>query len=349
MPLKVTSWNVEHSARLTGNNLNATNSERRERVRATIEDIDPDILCMIEGPRGEAAVAAFAQDVLGGAWVPALLQGPNDALGDRDRDYDTSGTQWIWFLVRQSLAGRCRLQAPAVWQSFVGRTRWQVHYWGKETPTPHDHYRHPQVLIKDIGHGRELEIIGLHMKSKINRETLVRDEEGNIIGEYLEEALEARVKLATEARNVRAYIDARFGQIPDPGILVLGDANDGPGQDYFERLYMFFDLVSNLQGNIMNAERFFNHALFDFPVDLRWTAKYRDAVQGIPASQNPLLIDHILMSQPLVSGALPLVVRERAGSVEHQAFERQNAGASESRKSSDHRPISLLLDDNPVT
>lgn len=349
MPLKVTSWNVEHSARLTGNNLNATNAERRDRVRATIEDIDPDILCMIEGPRGEAAVAAFAQDVLGGAWVPILLQGPNDALGDRDRDYDTSGTQWIWFLVRQSLAGRCQLQAPSVWQSFVGRTRWQVHYWGKLKPKPHDHYRHPQVLIVDIGHGHELEIIGLHMKSKINRETIVRDDDGNIIGEYLDEALEARVKLATEARNVRAYVDARFGQIPDPGILVMGDANDGPGQDYFERRYMFFDLVSNLQGNIMNAERFFNHALFDFPLDLRWTARYRDAVQGIPASRNPLLIDHILMSQPLVSGALPLVVRERAGSVEHQAYERQNAGASESRKSSDHRPISLVLDDNPVT
>ncbi len=347
MPLKVTSWNVEHSARLIGTNLSTTNSERRDRVRDTITDMNPDILCMIEGPRGEAAVIGFADDVLGGNWVPVRLPGPNGAPGDRDRDYGTSGTQWIWFLARASLAGQCRLQPPSVWQAFTGSARWRVHYWGKLKPTQHDHYRHPQVLIVDLGQGHELELIGLHMKSKINKKKLVRDEDGNIVGDHLEEALKARVKLATEARDVRAYVDARFNQTPAPGILVMGDANDGPGHDYFEDRYLFFDLIGNLQGNIMNAERFFNHALFDFPPDLRWTAKYRDAISRIPASRNPLLIDHILMSQAVVSGALPLRVHAGAGFVEHQAFERGNAGASASRKSSDHRPVSLILSDNP--
>ncbi len=347
MPLKVTSWNVEHGARLIGTDLSAAHAERRERVRDTITDMDPDILCMVEGPRGEAAVVGFADDVLGGAWVPIRLAGPGGALGDGDRDYDISGTQWIWFLVRASLAGRCRLQPPAVWQAFTGSARWQVHYWGKLKPTPHDHYRHPQVLIVDLGHGHELEVIGLHMKSKINRKPLDRNEDGNIIGDHLDEALKARIKLATEARDVRAYVDARFNQTPAPGILVIGDANDGPGHDYFEQRYLFFDLIGNLQGTIMNAERFFNHALFDYPPDLRWTAKYRDAILNIPASRNPLLIDHILMSQALVSGALPLRVHGGAGFVEHQAFERGNAGAGASRKSSDHRPVSLILSDNP--
>lgn len=146
---------------------------------------------------------------------------------------------------------------------------------------------------------------------------------------------------------MRAYIDARFNQVPAPGILVMGDANDGPGQDYFEALYMFFDLVSNLQGNVMESDRFFNHALFDFPEALRWTARYRDDVMSIPASRNPLLIDHILMSQPLVSGALPLQAHAHAGLVEHQAYERANAGASASARTSDHRPVSLVLSDHP--
>lgn len=347
MPLKATSWNIEHSARLIGNNLSAVYSERRRRVRDTIRDMDSDILCMIEGPRGEADIIGFAEDVLDGDWVPVLLKGPNDAPGDRDGDYDIKGTQWIWFLVKSTLAGKCRLQPPSVWQSFTGSARWNVHYWGKLKPTAHVHYRHPQVLIVDIGQGRELEVIGLHMKSKINRKRITRDEDKNIIGEHLEVALKARIKLATEARNVRAYVDARFDQIPAPGILVMGDANDGPGQDYFEKRYLFFDLVSNLQGNIMNAERFFNHALFDFPLNLRWTAKYRDAIARIPASENPLLIDHILMSQPLVSGALPLRAGKGAGLVEHQAYERGNAGASAKRKTSDHRPISVMLSDSP--
>ena len=247
--------------------------------------------------------------------------------------------------MRASLFDQCRLQSPSVWQAFTEHSKWNVHYWGQFKPTKHYHYRHPQVMIVDIGQGKELELIGLHMKSKINKKALKRDVDGNIVSDYLEEALKARIKLATEARNIRAYIDARFDQIPGPGILVMGDANDGPGQDYFESRYMFFDLVNNLQGNIMTSERFFNHALFDFPQELSWTAKYRDAVMKIPASKNPLLIDHIFMSQPVVTGALPLTVNEGAGFIEHQAFERANAGASSKRKSSDHRPVSLMLSD----
>ena len=347
MPLKVTSWNIKHSSGLIGSNLGPVESDRRGRVRETIFDINPDILCINEGPKGESDISAFAQDVLDDQWKPVLLQGRNDALGARDDDYDTNGTQWIWFLVRASLGAQCRLQAPSVWKSFTGHTTWKVHYWGKKKPKRHSHYRHPQVLIIDIGQGHELEVIGLHMKSKINKNSLTKDADGNIIGAYLDEALKARIKLATEARNVRSYIDARFSQNPNPGILVMGDANDGPGQDYFENRYMFFDLISNLQGNIMNAERFFNHALFDYPINLRWSAKYKDVIRNIPASRNPLLIDHILMSQPLVTGALPLQVNSGAGFIEHEAFERANAGASSKRRSSDHRPVSLILSDAP--
>lgn len=347
MPLKITSWNIEHSARLIGVNLSDINTNRRERVAATIRDIDPDILCMIEGPRGEADVISFAQDVLNNDWLPVLLRGPGDAPGDRDDDYDINGTQWIWFLVRAALAGQCRLQAPSVWKSFVGHSRWDVHYWSDLNPSKHDHYRHPQNLIVDIGGGNELELIGIHLKSKINKKPIERDADGNIIGDHLEVALKARIKLATEARNLRAYVDARFAQAPNPGFVVLGDANDGPGQDWFERRYMFFDLISNLQGSVMNAERFFNHALFDYPPDLRWTAKYRNAITGTPASQNPLLIDHILMSQALVNDVLPLRAEPGSGLVEHTAFDRGNAGATAKRKSSDHRPVSLVLTDPP--
>jgi hypothetical protein len=161
----------------------------------------------------------------------------------------------------------------------------------------------------------------------------------------VQEALEARVKLATEARNIREYIAAKFRQVPDPAIVVLGDCNDGPGQDYFETQYLFFDLITNIQGDVLIAERFFNHALFDFPGELRWSARYRDDVLGIPASRNPLLLDHLLMSQPLVRGVLPIVANAHAGRVEHEAFERHNAGATSARKTSDHRPVSCTFDD----
>jgi hypothetical protein len=201
------------------------------------------------------------------------------------------------------------------------------------------------VLVIDIGGGHELELLGVHLKSKINRKRLERDAQGNVIGEYLDEALRARVALATEARNVRDYIGAKFAQMANPAILVMGDCNDGPGQDFFEERYLFFDLIGNLQGEVLLAERFFNHALFDAPGHLRWTARYNDEVTGRKAKDNPLLLDHILISQPLCRGALPLVVNERAGLVEHEAFERGNAGARSRTQTSDHRPVSCVLDD----
>jgi len=58
------------------------------------------------------------------------------------------------------------------------------------------------------------------------------------------------------------------------------------------------------------------------------------------------LLDHILISQPLCRGQFPLVVNAHAGQVEHEAFERANAGANSKTLTSDHRPVSCMLDEN---
>jgi endonuclease/exonuclease/phosphatase family metal-dependent hydrolase len=345
LPLKLTTWNIEHSSGLVSANPSAAVSDRQQRVRATIESIDPDILCIEEGPQGEQAVDDFCKQVLDQRWVPVLLRKEGEPLGRHDGDYKTKGAQWIWFLVKPELLKNCRLQPPSVWQSFTGMETWTVHFWGKEKSAQHYHYRHPQVLIYDVGKDQEIELVGVHLKSKINQKTIVRDADGDLVGEYVTEAMEARVKLATEACNIRQYIAAKFDQVANPGILVMGDCNDGPGKDIFEDQYLFFDLISNLQGDVMIAERFFNHALFDFAGHLRWTTKYKDEVSDIPASQNPLLLDHILISQPLCRNQLSLVANEKAGMVEHEAYERCNAGSKNNTKTSDHRPVSCKLDD----
>lgn len=345
MPLKITTWNIEHSERLIAADPTRTVLDRRRRVRVTLQEINPDIVCIQEGPRGEQGIDDFCSQVLERAWTPILLRQPGEALGERDREYQTKGTQWIWFLARAGLAERCRLQSPAIWQAFTGGAAWQVNFWGEEASTRHAHYRHPQVLLYELGDGHVLELIGAHLKSKINQLPIQRTAAGDLSGDYLREGLQARVKLATEARNIRDYIAAKFNQLARPAIMVMGDCNDGPGHDYFETQYLFFDLISNIQGDVLVAERFFNHALFDFPAHLRWTARYPDDVLGISAAHNPLLLDHILVSQALVRGELSLRVNPRAGRVEHEAFERHNAGARSAAKTSDHRPVSCWLED----
>lgn len=339
MSLKVTTWNLEHCQRLISNNPNSIVKDRRKRVQLTLDSIDADVICIQEGPKGEQEIVEFCEQVFENKWVPVLLE---DGADDH---YHINGTQWIWFLVKKELKDRCRLQSPDVWQAFTREKSWKVYKWGDEIASRHDHYRHPQVLIYDLDGRREMELIGVHLKSKINKKKIIW-ENGDLRGDYVEEALEARLKLATEASDIRRYIDAKFDQLEQPGILVMGDCNDGVGLDHFEKYYMFFDLVSNLQGEVLMAERFFNHALFDYPKRLRWTAKYRNAIKKIPASRNPLLIDHILISQPLVRGKLPLKVNPKAGRVEHEHFERHNAGANSKTRTSDHRPVSVTLEEN---
>ncbi len=348
MALKVTTWNIKHSSKLLDENPSSLLSDRINRIRSTIEEINPDILLIVEGPKGEEAITKFCTEVLEDKWLPVLLKTSTDDLGDRDRDYgyDGRGTQWMWYVVKPSILASCRIQEARVWQSFVGEIDWSVNYWGKIEADDHDHYRQPQILIYTHDSGDEMELIGVHLKSKINMKRIERNVDGNLTGAYLETALKARVKLATEARNIRHYIDAKFDQLAKPAIMVLGDCNDGPGHDFFESQYLFFDLIQNLQGEILLAERYFNHALFDTSQNLRWTARFRDEILDKPASQNPLLLDHILMSQPLCDGSFPLKVNANAGLVEHQAFERGNSGSNRHTITSDHRPVSCVLSDN---
>lgn len=60
MALKLMSWNVEHADRLVVANPSATVLNRQQRVRATVEEVNPDILCIDEGPRSEAGMTTFS-------------------------------------------------------------------------------------------------------------------------------------------------------------------------------------------------------------------------------------------------------------------------------------------------
>lgn len=345
MPLKITSWNIEWADKLLtalqAAKITDAVKDRRDRIYQTLCELDPDILCVVEGPKGEKRALEFGTAVLHDDWVPVLL-GNGD--GSRDKEYDTKGNQWIWFFVKPAQKERCRLQAPAVWQEKTGHQSWNVHLWGEPYKTKrHEHYRHPQVMVYRFEDGQEMELIGLHTKSGFMNTKYGKDAEGNINRDYLDEALTNRIKLATEARNVRAYIAHRFDECADkpPAIIVTGDCNDGENQDYFEENYLFFSVISNLEGSLIESEEFFYHALFDFDPEKSWSIRFDDPVTGKKAKDNPLLLDHILYSQPLRTGPYPLRAKTRAGLVEHEAWEKFNPSGT--NVTSDHRPVSMIL------
>jgi hypothetical protein len=334
--VKVTSWNIEKlDGLLRPSSSLTTQRHRASRLAAIalqIREMAPDILCVVEGPMAER-IDALTHDVLLDEYV---------AIKAPDGEYSTRGTQWIWFLVKPCLAPHCELLPVGVWDAFTSPS-WEVHYWGSHVAELHDHYRHPQVLVLDW-HGQRVEFVGLHLKSKITSPGAEQMwlNGGQERETFVEEAIKARIKLATEAANVRAYIDAKFGQVENPAIFVMGDLNDGPGKEYFEEEYLFFDLLSNIQGDVFFAHKFLNHALFDYVTDLRWSVHFEDFVD--PKRPPEILLDHILFTQGLVDGTLPLQVEAKAGFVEHEVTELVNSQNYQYAHTSDHRPVSVMVD-----
>ncbi|MEM7605870.1 MAG: endonuclease/exonuclease/phosphatase family protein [Myxococcota bacterium] len=335
---------------------------RMDALADLVSRIDPDILFLCEAPKDEANTLDFADTVLPD--YALVTRSPGDA-------YNIRGNQWLWFLVKKPLADRInpRLLPISTWRAFAAASSPSIRDNGKwnvaipkltevdgvpEVPVTrreeHSHYRHPQTLRFDFG-GSVHEVIGCHLKSKfVSRQPRRRrDDEAfadyaklKRVKRYLAESHRARVKLTSEAMNVRAYIDQRFEQEADPSIFVVGDINDGPGKELMEREYLLHDMISNLQGEVFFAHRFLNHALFDQPQSLRWTVKFKDRID--PQRDPKILLDHILFTQALTRGGTgPLVVPANGGRVEHLAAE-ETAARYGRPAISDHRPISIRLD-----
>lgn len=415
MTLRVTTWNLEWFGQLLQGMTRTLPRESKavrtaagkalqrvqiEKIAEEIRLIDPDILCLQEGPSSGQVMRlrAFCQDALAGRWT--VIERPE---GDK---YHVRGSQGIYFLVKTT---RLALLDPALlpisrWREatelesrispeFPGEHRetWPVvHPWFKPDGTPpgldvelrfgedaevsedlppfptaaeraHGHFRHPQTLICTLG-GKRVDFIGEHLKSKFGGEDYARaarlrrtqtpSASDRAIIEGVERiAVQARIKLTTEIVNIRHYIDHRFRTEPWPAIFVLGDFNDGVGKEYFERRHLFHDLISNLQGDVFFAQRFLNHALFDYGLvsggKHRWSITFRDPWD--PGRAPEILLDHIMFTQS-VTGEQALEraavrVRSKAGRVEHDIHEAVNATfESAADFTSDHRPVTVEME-----
>ncbi len=330
--LKVTTWNVEWLDKLFDGNLTSIKEKRINAIKREIFEINADVYCLLEAVQGEEKIKNFCEHTLEGKYLPVLSE---------SGEYGILGRQWIWFLVKPELITSVQLLPNVAYDEFAG-ARWAVNYWGDFESTIHRHYRHPQVLVLNWKNTR-IEMIGLHTKSKFvqggESQWKAGGEKRNA---FVKEAIKARIKMTTEVTNVRNYVDRKFEQVENPAILVMGDLNDGPGKEFFENQYLFFDLLSNLQGDVFSSHKFLNHALFDFPNDLRWTVHFQDFIDKTRSPK--ILLDHILFTQSLVNGSLPVQINAGAGKVEHEIHELVNAGIPKSSHTSDHKPVSVILD-----
>lgn len=373
--MKITSWNIEHFSKVLGPAPAAPG--RLLPIAKEIQEINPDVLCILECTPDINALRTFCNEALGGEYVVPVIQGTDAALAATPNDprkalaglyrmqgNATTGSQWIWFLVKKKWEDGAHLLDPRIFDEFAREEfidaddrnrsdgRWTVYEWGQTVRTLHTHWRHPQTLVLPNVDGRRIEIIGGHLKSKLNGfrgNPFVDEASGELKAEFVKEAVNDRIQLATEAVHIRNYIDAMFKKVSDPAIIVLGDLNDGPGKEVLERRFMFFDLLGNIEGDVFFARRFLNHALFDFREALRWSY-FLDRDDPVDPGRDPkILLDHILFTQSLVDNKNFPRFDAHSGLVEHDIHDRINALLSKSNRTSDHKPVSAVLTRRPVS
>jgi hypothetical protein len=143
--------------------------------------------------------------------------------------------------------------------------------------------------------------------------------------------------------RIRRHLEQRLDADREAAVIVLGDLNDGPGQDYFEEFYLAHNVTDILVGSPYRPERLFNHAQADVAEIDRYSAVFDDFVTE--ESNKRLLLDHILLSPAMIGANGVLTKVPGSGRVEHDAWAAQVAGNGTRRdqRATDHRPATVLL------
>ena len=194
--------------------------------------------------------------------------------------------------------------------------------------------RKPLEVVFRIGSGGpELRVILVHTKSKGVFDVVD-------FHQFEKLALANRKKLLAQARRLRSHLDELLAaQNPLPTI-VLGDMNDGPGMDPFERM-LGRSFVEALMGSVFEPQRIFHNTLRWMTRTRQdrknlWTADFLDPiVTQARRWKHRVWIDHILVSPDMLDGNNPVRYKMDSGRIGEK-----NAT---SRKASDHFPVSCEI------
>lgn len=334
--MKIMNWNIEWMNNWFTGNRNPVWGSRglsedraricAEKAASVIRRVNPDILCIQEGPSALAEMNLFVDAYLsddngpqfefivgedGGAQKLYVLRRLDGVFASIDRATDT---------LSQSLADP-----------------WDADVNGDMMLEGYDFTRLPLVIDADPIGSAPIRIVVLHTKSKYVQFGEAKWNDPNRRQQFVVEALEARRRISAEGFRLRSYLDELIAEEPNSRIVVTGDWNDGPGRDLFERSYLTHNVADIVLGSTFTPDMIFFHPLLAFvPSPALFTARFDDFVDDV--EDRPLLLDHFAVSPALKDWV------ENA-EIAHDAFEAEISGDGMKRheRPSDHRPIVLDL------
>lgn len=299
-----------------------------QRVANVIKSLDPDVLCLQEDPSALAEMQLFLSNFLVSDTGTPLY---NALIGS------DGGAQKLHLLYKaDGLVASADYATDALTTAL--HDTWDADVNGDLMLEPYDFTRQPLVVDVDPVGGQPVKIVILHTKSKYvhNGEALFSNEATRQI--FIAQAMLARRRISAEAFRLRTYLDDMLQTEPEARIIVTGDFNDGPGRDFFERLYLTHNVTDILLGSTFYPSLIFDHPILRFtPVPAQFTARFDDYVDNV--TDRPLLLDHFVVSPSLVDYI------SEAG-IAHAEFEAElngNGNGNRTSRPSDHRPIWATL------
>mmetsp|Transcript_20255 Transcript_20255/g.51376 ORF Transcript_20255/g.51376 Transcript_20255/m.51376 type:complete len:629 (-) Transcript_20255:126-2012(-) len=293
------------------------------RIGAAILEIDPDVMCIEEGPCSLERMELFNKTYLRDRYT---------CLGGLD-----GYTQriFICFKKQNTVLSNPR---PCDEANELLAQPWYFDVKGDFTIEEYHFTRTPFVAVADYNyHGKvvPLFVLALHTKSKFvgnGRRMWNGSPEERM--KYVRKAVQNRRRIAAECTRTRYCMDkVMFSKYSDPLVVVCGDLNDGPGRDIFESIYLLSDSVDALMGSPFWHRKMLSplliHTKFLDSKD-QWSCIFHDYVEN---KTKKVLLDHVMVSHAVRRE----VVR---ACIAHEVWQKYSlVGESRQDRVSDHRPV----------
>jgi endonuclease/exonuclease/phosphatase family metal-dependent hydrolase len=297
-----------------------------QRAANVLSGLDPDVICIQEGA-GENEVTLFLDQFLPipnrGAWT--VLGGAGGAqklivAARTDRDVTAA-------VIADDAGMANQLDAD-----YVADTD------GDGVLENDTSFARVPLVVDIVAHGHDVRIINCHLKSKFvpRGEDLFNGTQAEH-REFIRAALVNRRRISAEAFRIRTYLDELFNANPDRLVLLVGDLNDGPGFDHFERRYLTHSVVDLAFGSVLLPDGRLTHPLIQAGQPRPASAFFDDYVDDI--QNKPLLLDHIGLSPVL----LTWLDSARVANAEFDAEVQPAAANGREQSPSDHRPVFAVL------
>lgn len=305
-------YNVQHMNRMfEGNRVKPGETDRAEKIAAVISDIGPHVLGICEAANTPKEHAHFIQSHLSG-------------MGYRTAQGVSRGGQNLVFYYRDPFA------VVAVDEAFSYYEPWDEDVDEDGLRERHHWERKPLEVLFEIGAGGpRLRVILVHTKSKVVF---------SVVDLYSFQKISAanRKRLVAQAARLRQRLDQLLDQPQPVPFVVMGDMNDGPGLDPYERM-VGRSFVETLMGSLYEPHRILHNVLWWMSMDSAskkqlWTADFPDPIVNHPRrARHRVWIDHILLSPSMLQPAASVRYVMNSGGI--------GAKTKDAEKASDHFPV----------